>query len=1199
MRFKDLKEDGRIVKGVNTTVDVGVNQIPIEASKLGFTVDKNGRPPTLSKKVKGKSTNVLFNLGLSESNRKRNLTDFISFCKEQLELTSAPSIKFVSDTEDATFGYFDNDNKNIVVQLKGRHQMDVMRTVAHELVHYKQDKTLGRELDGSDGSVDENEANSLAGVLLRRWGQKNPTLFTETVDNNTESSVYFTNMQEQLGEIASTSEIYVDMDGVLADFFGEWARLMKVDHFTKIDKEHEIGDALQRIRDTDDFWLRLPVLPQARELLTLIKNIKGEYNICSTPLQDDPNSEKHKRTWLEKNLSSFPPKNVYITNDKSQYATNSDGIPNILIDDFGKNVSQWEAAGGIGFKYKDHKFERTAKQLQKHIAEKVNIKKDKSGQVRSVSTKAGNTTMKQTFRPDSMPGYSQATAKAGNTTLDVKGSPETGYTNSAEYKSKIGGKNFKMKARQGYDGLDSGEVSLGNKSAKKVVKRATESYTRSELPQITKKHLKTFPHKFQGIKTIKAYIGESTVVTEDVAYVEPQFDAEWEEANRYPYIRKLGREGWRKLAKTGKTITVNNNNVKKISNTGADGSESLDELEPKKVERFKRAMDAGTIEMPIVIKQPNGSYDLVAGNTRLIGLMNTHGEAKVWLVDANKLKQPVKESFDTQVDWEIDHDMTQGDGEAYKANIGNKEVGIQYYFEVIDAGGFPLSGVDITFEVNMTTKKTGTGDASTIFGAVVNHIKQFINQHDEIDAIEFSASKEQGFSRTRLYSAMVEKLSQGTGFINAKTISKADKSIKNADVFKLIKRSAVNDKMVGIDEPVKENIVEWIGPVLTEAEDKDKDKDSIITPALEKLDKLFTKNKYEIRIVGGAVRDIALDKAPKDIDLATDATPIEMQRMFGQAQIRNKPTGIEHGTITAILDGENFEITTLRSDTNTDGRHAEVEFVRSWEEDAKRRDLTYNAMSMDFNGKIYDYHGGMDDLQNKVSKFVGDPEERIKEDYLRILRYFRFQGRLTNPKWDKEVITAIKANSNGLTQVSVERIWQEMSKILSGNNVSTILTYMEKAGVTKNIKLSARNINQVKDNEDAIISLARIVDNDSIAKTWKLSKDEHTTLITLVKNKDKELTQKAAEDLIVDGKNKTILSKLAELQGNKELAGYIRVYQAPTFPVNGNDLMAVGVNRGPEMGQVLQSLKTLWKQSNFEASKEDLLNSLGEKDANK
>ena len=755
----NVNEDGRIVKGVNTTVDVGVNQIPIEASKLGFKVDKEGRPPTLSKKVKGKSTNVLFNLGLSESNRKRNLTDFISFCKEQLELSSTPSIKFVSDTEDVTFGYFDNDNKNIVVQLKGRHQMDVMRTVAHELVHYKQDKVLGRELDGSDGSVDENEANSLAGVLLRRWGQKNPTLFTETVDNDTESSVYFTNMQEQLGEIASASEIYVDMDGVLADFFGEWARLMKVDHFTKIDKEHEIGDALQRIRDTDDFWLRLPMLPQARELLNLIKNVKGEYNICSTPLQDDPNSEKHKRTWIEKNLSSFPPKNIYITSDKPQYATNADGTPNILIDDFGRNVSQWEAAGGIGFKYKDHKFERTAKELQQHMK-----------------------------------------------------------------------------------------------------------------------------------------------------------------------------------------------------------------------------------------------------------------------------------------------------------------------------------------------------------------------------------------------------------------------------------------------EPVKENIVEWLGPVLTE--DKQPTLTDYITTALKTLDKLFTKNKYEIRIVGGAVRDVALGKEPKDIDLATDATPTEMQKMFDGANIRHKPTGIEHGTITAILDGEDFEITTLRSDTNTDGRHAEVEFVRSWEEDAKRRDLTYNAMSMDFNGKVYDYNGGMDDLQNKVSKFVGDPEERIKEDYLRILRYFRFQGRLTNPKWDAKIITAIKDNSNGLSKVSVERIWQEMGKILSGNNVSDILKYMEKTGVTKSIRLQARNTNNVQDNQDAIISLARIVDNDSIAKTWKLSKDEHTTLLTLVKNKDKTLTQKSAEDLLVDGKNKDILSKLAELQGNKELVKYIQTFQMPTFPINGNDLMVLGISRGPEMGQVLQSLKTKWKQSNFTATKDELLSNV-------
>ena len=149
------------------------------------------------------------------------------------------------------------------------------------------------------------------------------------------------------------------------------------------------------------------------------------------------------------------------------------------------------------------------------------------------------------------------------------------------------------------------------------------------------------------------------------------------------------------------------------------------------------------------------------------------------------------------------------------------------------------------------------------------------------------------------------------------------------------------------------------------------------------------------------------------------------------------------------------------------------------------------------------------------------------------------------------VITAIKANSNGLTQVSVERIWQEMSKILSGNNVSTILTYMEKAGVTKNIKLSARNINQVKDNEDAIISLARIVDNDSIAKTWKLSKDEHTTLITLVKNKDKELKERKITETLRfekqklerEFKDKTEEVGLTKMMANREVYKEIMIVQ--------------------------------------------------------
>ena len=243
---------GRVVKGVNTTADVGVDAIKKQAAKFGNTVDKDGRPPTLSKKVKGSKTNVLFNLGMSES-----------------------------------------------------------------------------------------------------------------VDNTHESVLYYSKMAENLGELASTSKVYVDMDGVLADFFGEWQKLIGSDWR----KVKDIEPALQKIRDKDNFWLDLPLLPQAKNLLGIIKKVKGSYTILSSPLPNDPNSEPHKREWIKKNLDFFPPENVIITHDKPKYAVNSDGTPNILIDDFGKNIASWEAAGGEGFKHKDHKFERTAKAIKQHMTE--------------------------------------------------------------------------------------------------------------------------------------------------------------------------------------------------------------------------------------------------------------------------------------------------------------------------------------------------------------------------------------------------------------------------------------------------------------------------------------------------------------------------------------------------------------------------------------------------------------------------------------------------------------------------------------------------------------------------------------------------------------------------------------------------------------------------------------------------------------
>ena len=163
------------------------------------------------------------------------------------------------------------------------------------------------------------------------------------------------------------SEIYVDMDGVLADFFGEWKKLVGKD-WRELDKD-EIEPALKKIRDEDKFWLNIPLTANAKNLLGIIKQVKGDYKILSSPLANDPNSEPHKREWIEKNLDFFPPTEVIITKDKAKYATNPDGTPNILIDDYGVNIAAWESAGGIGFKHKDHKFERTAKKLKAEIEE--------------------------------------------------------------------------------------------------------------------------------------------------------------------------------------------------------------------------------------------------------------------------------------------------------------------------------------------------------------------------------------------------------------------------------------------------------------------------------------------------------------------------------------------------------------------------------------------------------------------------------------------------------------------------------------------------------------------------------------------------------------------------------------------------------------------------------------------------------------
>jgi 5'(3')-deoxyribonucleotidase len=402
MKYKDLlSEDGRIVKGVNTTVDVGVGQIPIEARKFGNSVDKDGRPPTLSKRVKGKSTNVLYNLGLTEGVmlKFQRGEDFDTLHikpkgKNRVELRGKPGYER---------GNYDAQDKLHQVLDKLGKAANFAELMNGETVSINPNHPDGERATKTAQDILSTENNNLDAptptiqMLARKWKTSPKEILTQlkkgvkveaehttdfdiameiALDHINEDLKYYDKLKkveeaDGLGEIASSSQIYVDMDGVLADFFGEWARLMDVEHFTDINKQHDINDALQKIRDTDDFWLRLPMLPESKNLLNLIKQVKGSYNICSSPLADDPNSEKHKRTWIEQNLNFFPPDNVYITHDKAQYATNEDGTPNILIDDYGVNIRKWEAAGGIGFKYKDHKFERTADAIKQHMQEPV------------------------------------------------------------------------------------------------------------------------------------------------------------------------------------------------------------------------------------------------------------------------------------------------------------------------------------------------------------------------------------------------------------------------------------------------------------------------------------------------------------------------------------------------------------------------------------------------------------------------------------------------------------------------------------------------------------------------------------------------------------------------------------------------------------------------------------------------------------
>ncbi|XP_001863506.2 CCA tRNA nucleotidyltransferase 1, mitochondrial [Culex quinquefasciatus] len=395
---------------------------------------------------------------------------------------------------------------------------------------------------------------------------------------------------------------------------------------------------------------------------------------------------------------------------------------------------------------------------------------------------------------------------------------------------------------------------------------------------------------------------------------------------------------------------------------------------------------------------------------------------------------------------------------------------------------------------------------------------------------------------------------------------------------------------------------------------------SIFTKELEDLIELFRRYDHEIRVAGGAVRDILMGLCPKDIDIATTATPTEMKEIFTKENIRMvNMNGEKHGTITPrINDRENFEITTLRIDAVTDGRHAEVIHTKDWLLDANRRDLTINSMFLGFDGSVYDYFYGYDDLQKRRVAFVGDPDLRIKEDYLRILRYFRFYGRIAEriDNHDEETLRIIAKNASGLAKISGERIWQEWKKIMAGKFGCDLTVKMINSGLSASIGLPEKpnveefvrvfkNIESVQGGDiQPITPLSALLHTPEDAITLnlrlKFTVFERELAYFLTQNRDEfesvnellPFQQLSLHTLGSAKLKKEYVLELLRYHGKRELYGQLKEWQIPAFPIKGNVLIEHGAPKGPKLGLVMNELKMVWAANRFDMSEPDLLGHL-------
>ncbi len=366
------------------------------------------------------------------------------------------------------------------------------------------------------------------------------------------------------------------------------------------------------------------------------------------------------------------------------------------------------------------------------------------------------------------------------------------------------------------------------------------------------------------------------------------------------------------------------------------------------------------------------------------------------------------------------------------------------------------------------------------------------------------------------------------------------------------------------------------------------------------------------RFVGGSVRDALLGRPVLDIDIATPEPPDRVMALLAAAGIKTVPTGLAHGTVTAVVKPRHFEVTTLRRDVETDGRHATVAFTDDWAADASRRDFTMNALFLDSEGRIYDPLGGLPDLRAGYVRFVGDPASRIREDVLRILRFYRFLARYGKGEPDRAARAACRALANLLPTLSAERVATEFLKLLGVPDPLPVLGIMAEDGVLPILLPEATNLPRLaallplEPEADPLRRLGALLrgDGEAVGRRLKLSNDQVDRLAALSDPPwpvdpvgDASAQRRALHHLGPQRYGDLLLLRISETgeKGRLEsLFAAAGAWKPRVFPLRGADLLEAGLPPGPEMGGLLAAIEAWWEENDFQPDRAACLARLAE-----